>query len=77
MEKALPINLKFDESILGRCIDWEIPLGITRYGFIKHDMERGHITLAGATRKGKNSLFKNANNITNISATRNRKIVFD
>lgn len=58
LEKDLPINLKFDESILGRCIDWEIPLGITRYGFIKHDMERGHITLAGATRKGKTVFLK-------------------
>lgn len=56
--KSLPISLKFNDSMLGQCIDWEIPLGQTRYGFIHHDMERGHITLAGATRKGKTVFLK-------------------
>ncbi|MGM0903037.1 MAG: FtsK/SpoIIIE domain-containing protein [Bacillota bacterium] len=58
LKNPLPINIPFATDMLGQCIDWEIPLGQTRYGFIHHDMERGHITLAGATRKGKTVLLK-------------------
>lgn len=58
LDRALPIDLPFSESMLGGCIDWEVPLGMTRYGFVNHDMERGHITLAGATRKGKTVFLK-------------------
>ncbi len=58
LEKALPIKLLFNENMLDQCNEWEVPLGATRYGFIKHDMERGHITLAGATRKGKTVFLK-------------------
>jgi len=58
LEREMPANVDFEESMLGKCIDWEIPLGETRYGFIHHDMERGHITIAGATRKGKTVLIK-------------------
>ncbi|WP_187119062.1 FtsK/SpoIIIE domain-containing protein [Bacillus marasmi] len=54
----LPTNLLFDETMLDECSNWEIPLGQTRYGFITHDLEQGHITLAGATRKGKTVLLK-------------------
>jgi len=54
----LPVNLLFDEALLNECKGWQIPLGQTRYGFTHHDMERGHITLAGATRKGKTVFLK-------------------
>jgi DNA segregation ATPase FtsK/SpoIIIE, S-DNA-T family len=58
LDHHIPSKLLFDKSMLGKCIDWEIPLGESRYGFINHDMERGHITLAGATRKGKTVFLK-------------------
>lgn len=58
LDRHMPSKVLFDEQMLGQCIDWEIPLGETRYGFILHDMERGHITLAGATRKGKTVFLK-------------------
>ncbi|MFF2449395.1 FtsK/SpoIIIE domain-containing protein [Neobacillus sp. NPDC058068] len=58
LSNPLPVNLPFQNEMLGKCIDWEVPLGQTRYGFIHHDMERGHITLAGATRKGKTVFLK-------------------
>jgi DNA segregation ATPase FtsK/SpoIIIE, S-DNA-T family len=58
LDHHIPSKLLFDNSMLGQCIDWEIPLGETRYGFINHNMERGHITLAGATTKGKTVLLK-------------------
>ncbi|MBO0962453.1 cell division protein FtsK [Neobacillus sp. MM2021_6] len=58
LSNPLPVNLSFSNDMLGKCIDWEIPLGQTRYGFIHHDLDRGHITLAGATRKGKTVFLK-------------------
>ncbi|OHX43440.1 FtsK/SpoIIIE domain-containing protein [Cytobacillus oceanisediminis] len=58
LDREMPSNVDFEKKMLGKCIDWEIPLGETRYGFIHHDMERGHITIAGATRKGKTVLIK-------------------
>lgn len=58
LERVLPIKLEFLEKMVTECFDWEVPLGESRYGFINHDMERGHITLAGATRKGKTVLLK-------------------
>lgn len=58
LDREMPANFEFKKSMLGKCIDWEIPLGETRYGFIHHDMEKGHITLAGATRKGKTVFLK-------------------
>ncbi|WP_313803216.1 FtsK/SpoIIIE domain-containing protein [Cytobacillus sp.] len=58
LDRHIPKKINFHANMLGECIDWEIPLGETRYGFINHDMERGHITLAGATRKGKTVFLK-------------------
>jgi DNA segregation ATPase FtsK/SpoIIIE, S-DNA-T family len=58
LDQHLPSKVIFHGSMVGQCLDWEIPLGETRYGFINHDMERGHITLAGATRKGKTVFLK-------------------
>lgn len=58
LKNSLPSNLVLTDKMLGECLDWEVPLGLTRYGFINHDMDRGHITLAGATRKGKTVFLK-------------------
>jgi DNA segregation ATPase FtsK/SpoIIIE, S-DNA-T family len=58
LDRHIPNKIYFNIDMLGECIDWEIPLGETRYGFINHDMERGHITLAGATTKGKTVFLK-------------------
>lgn len=58
LDRHIPNRIHFNVDMLGECIDWKIPLGETRYGFINHDMERGHITLAGATRKGKTVFLK-------------------
>jgi DNA segregation ATPase FtsK/SpoIIIE, S-DNA-T family len=58
LTNPLPVNFPFTKDLLGQCIDWEVPLGQSRYGMLHHDMERGHITLAGATRKGKTVFLK-------------------
>ncbi|MEH7342786.1 FtsK/SpoIIIE domain-containing protein [Bacillus sp. JJ1532] len=58
LDRHIPNKINFNLGMLGECVDWEIPLGESRYGFVNHDMERGHITLAGATRKGKTVLLK-------------------
>jgi DNA segregation ATPase FtsK/SpoIIIE, S-DNA-T family len=58
LTNPLPVNFPFTNDLFGQCIDWEVPLGQSRYGMLHHDMERGHITLAGATRKGKTVFLK-------------------
>ncbi|WP_182480534.1 FtsK/SpoIIIE domain-containing protein [Peribacillus asahii] len=58
LNQPLPVELFFDEELFSKCNEWQIPLGQTRYGFTYHDTERGHITLAGATRKGKTVFLK-------------------
>ncbi|PAE20477.1 hypothetical protein CHH80_10710 [Bacillus sp. 7504-2] len=58
LDREIPVRVDFEEKMITECIDWEVPLGESRYGFINHDMERGHITLAGATRKGKTVFLK-------------------
>ena len=58
LESRMPSRVDFNNCMLENCQNWEIPLGETRYGFINHDMERGHITIAGATRKGKTVFLK-------------------
>ncbi|WP_078379177.1 FtsK/SpoIIIE domain-containing protein [Sutcliffiella halmapala] len=58
LDRNMPTRINFEETMLDQCKEWEVILGETRYGFINHDMERGHITLAGATRKGKTVYLK-------------------
>lgn len=55
-DQHMPTKIEFDTAMMDSCTDWEVPLGLTRYGFINHDMERGHITLAAT--KGKTVLLK-------------------
>ncbi|MEC1778387.1 FtsK/SpoIIIE domain-containing protein [Schinkia azotoformans] len=44
-----------------KCGDWEIPIGATRTGFIKHSFEKVmHMVIAGTTRYGKSIFLKNA-----------------
>lgn len=64
--EAMTEFLAFDESMLARCNGWEIPVGQTRHGFVKHDTELGHMVVAGATRYGKSVFLKNV--ITSLIA---------
>ncbi|EKN68089.1 FtsK/SpoIIIE domain-containing protein [Schinkia azotoformans] len=44
-----------------KCADWEIPIGVTRTGFIKHSFEKiCHMVVAGTTLYGKSIFLKNA-----------------
>lgn len=53
-DEPMPDWLLFDESMLAKCNGWEIPIGISRTQFIKHDFDAiPHMIVAGATRKGK------------------------
>lgn len=49
----------FDESLFSKCKGWEIPIGLSRVGLIKHDFELGHMIVAGLTRYGKSVFLKN------------------
>jgi hypothetical protein len=51
--------LPFNETMLSRCTGWEIPIGVSRSEFVKHDFDAiPHMICAGATRKGKSAFLK-------------------
>lgn len=57
-DRDIPKYIDFDSSLWGRCKDWEMPLGETREGIIFHELDNGHIVVAGATTFGKSQLLK-------------------
>ncbi|MEK4970730.1 FtsK/SpoIIIE domain-containing protein [Cytobacillus sp. FSL R7-0696] len=57
--EALTDFFAFDRELLKRCNGWQIPLGMSRKGFVTHDMESGHLIVAGATTYGKSVFLKN------------------
>ncbi|MCX8047347.1 MAG: FtsK/SpoIIIE domain-containing protein [Anoxybacillus gonensis] len=58
-ERPIPEWLPFDDSMLSKCQGWEIPVGVSRSGFVTHDFDIiPHMVVAGATRKGKSAFLK-------------------
>ncbi|MGG2988751.1 FtsK/SpoIIIE domain-containing protein [Geobacillus stearothermophilus] len=58
-EQPMPELLPFSDSMLSQCHGWEIPVGVSRSGFVKHDFDATpHMIVAGATRKGKSAFLK-------------------
>ncbi|EMI10346.1 FtsK/SpoIIIE domain-containing protein [Anoxybacillus gonensis] len=58
-ERTMPELLPFDEAMLSKCQGWEIPIGVSRSGFVTHDFDTiPHMIVAGATRKGKSAFLK-------------------
>ncbi|AXM88449.1 cell division protein FtsK [Anoxybacillus ayderensis G10] len=58
-EQPMPEWLPFSDSMLSQCHGWEIPVGVSRSGFVKHDFDTiPHMVVAGATRKGKSAFLK-------------------
>lgn len=58
-EQGLQTKYPFTEEILGRCKGWEVPVGYTYKGFIKHDFETLQmLVVAGTTRYGKTVFLK-------------------
>lgn len=58
-ERPMPERLPFNDSMLSKCHGWEIPVGVSRSGFVPHDFDAiPHMVVAGATRKGKSAFLK-------------------
>lgn len=58
-DQPMPERLPFSDSMLSQCRGWEIPVGVSRSGFVKHDFDAiPHMVVAGATRKGKSAFLK-------------------
>lgn len=57
-DNPLASYVELTDEMLDSCKAWEIPLGISRNGLIKHDMEHGHMIVAGITRYGKTVFLK-------------------
>ncbi|MFS1516101.1 FtsK/SpoIIIE domain-containing protein [Bacillus sp. SCS-151] len=58
--EALADFYRYDNSVLQRCKGWQIPVGVTRDSFVKHDFEKiPHLVVAGTTRYGKSVFLKN------------------
>jgi len=56
--EPLPTMIPLTDEMLSKCNGWEIPLGVSRKGLIKHDMENGHMCVAGITQYGKTVFLK-------------------
>ncbi|WP_017728466.1 FtsK/SpoIIIE domain-containing protein [Halalkalibacterium ligniniphilum] len=57
------------------CIEWQIPIGVTRTDYIKHDFDKiMHMVVAGTTRYGKSIFLKNV--ITTLLANQPRNSLF-
>lgn len=60
-DKGLTRDYAFDDALLKKVSDWEIPIGITLREFIRHDFEKLQmLVVAGMTRYGKTVFLKNA-----------------
>lgn len=58
-EKGIPEFVKFEEEMLKRCRGWEVPIGYTRDGLVKHDFDKiAHMISAGMTDMGKSNVLK-------------------
>jgi S-DNA-T family DNA segregation ATPase FtsK/SpoIIIE len=57
-DNGIPNFVKFDESLWNECKGWEMPVGETREGVLFHELDNGHIVVAGATTFGKSQLLK-------------------
>ncbi|UYL94142.1 FtsK/SpoIIIE family protein [Geobacillus phage vB_GthS_PK5.2] len=58
-DRPMPELLPFEDSMLAKCTGWEIPIGVSRSEFVKHDFDAiPHMIVAGATRKGKSAFLK-------------------
>jgi FtsK/SpoIIIE family len=58
-DRSMPELLPFEDSMLAKCTGWEIPVGVSRSEFIKHDFDAiPHMIVSGATRKGKSAFLK-------------------
>ncbi|WP_242224442.1 FtsK/SpoIIIE domain-containing protein [Bacillus cereus group sp. BfR-BA-01380] len=58
-EKGIPEYVKFEEEMLKQCKGWEVPIGYTRDGLVKHDFDKiAHMISAGMTDMGKSNVLK-------------------
>ncbi|MBO1582990.1 FtsK/SpoIIIE domain-containing protein [Bacillus sp. XF8] len=58
-EKGIPDFVKFEEDMMKQCRGWEVPIGYTRDGLVKHDFDKiAHMISAGMTDMGKSNVLK-------------------
>lgn len=58
-EKGMPDFVKFEEEMMKQCRGWEVPIGYTRDGLVKHDFDKiAHMISAGMTDMGKSNVLK-------------------
>ncbi|MED1613368.1 FtsK/SpoIIIE domain-containing protein [Bacillus paranthracis] len=58
-EKGIPDFVKFEEDMMKQCRGWEVPIGYTRDGLVKHDFDQlAHMISAGMTDMGKSNVLK-------------------
>ena len=58
-ERGIPDFVKFEEDMMKQCKGWEVPIGYTRDGLVKHDFDQlSHMISAGMTDMGKSNVLK-------------------
>lgn len=60
-EHGLPKELVYDDELLSKLTNWQVPVGVTYKDFVAHDFEKLQmLVVAGMTRYGKTVFLKNA-----------------
>ncbi|MEH7016856.1 MULTISPECIES: FtsK/SpoIIIE domain-containing protein [Bacillus] len=58
-EKGMPDFVPFEVDMLEQCHGWQVPIGFTRDGLVKHDFDKiAHLIYAGTTDSGKSNGLK-------------------
>lgn len=73
-----PLTTKFDytETLFSKCKGWEVPIGVTRNGLIKHDFDEVYnMVIGGSPGYGKSVMLKNI--ITTLIARKTKYVTFD
>ncbi|MBD8138495.1 AAA family ATPase [Bacillus sp. CFBP 13597] len=70
-ETSFPELFKYDGAMFERLNGWEVPVGVTRTDFIKHDFDKQtHLIVAGTSGGGKSVFLKNV--ITTLVARKTK-----
>jgi energy-coupling factor transporter ATP-binding protein EcfA2 len=73
--QPLTKELKFDRTMLEKCKGWEVPVGASKSGLVKHNFEkRPHMIVAGATGFGKSEYIKLV--VTVLAHNKNENVRF-
>jgi DNA segregation ATPase FtsK/SpoIIIE, S-DNA-T family len=75
-DSPLTKEFTYTEDLFSKCKGWEVPIGVTRNGLIKHDFDEVYnMVIGGSPGYGKSVMLKNI--ITTLIARKTKEVTFD